>query len=207
MSEINRYDGIYESLRSKILTDEYRPGQKLSENSLAEEHGCSRTPIREVLKRLESNGLVIVKPRSGTYVSQETRAEFEELIQVRAYLESLAYRLALAAITPRQLRGMESIKREMDSIAAGYPIDMAKFAALHYDFHLQLIRVSGNDLLAKHYERLNLRSSHMFYQFMDSETAGMTQDEHEQILDGLRRRDPAGEEFMRRHLWHKMERI
>ncbi len=202
-----RCEHVYETLRSRILTDRYHAGQKLSENALAEEFGCSRTPIREMLQRLEADGLVVIKAKSGTYVRQETREDFEELMEVRAYLESLAFRLALPRVTAGRLRKMETCKRAMDAVVSMFPIDMVRFATMHYKFHLELIRISGSQLLGRLYARLNLRSSHMFYQFMDSDMALVTEDEHERILEFLRTGDPTGEEFMRRHLWNKMERM
>jgi DNA-binding transcriptional regulator YhcF (GntR family) len=90
-----KLDGIYLDIRRRILTRSLYPGQKLSENTLARKHGVSRTPIREVLKRLERDGLVRIKPKSGTYVQQWSTRKIIELYQVRTYLECLAYRLAL----------------------------------------------------------------------------------------------------------------
>jgi len=203
----NTIDTIYNTIRAKILTDEYRAGQKISENTLAEEYRCSRTPIREVLKRLEGDGLVVVKPKSGTYVKHETGKDFTELMQVRAYLEALAVNLCLGNISEREIKNLEKTKRTMDMLVKNSPIDMMRFASEHYDFHLQIVRAAGNDLLAKVFERLNLRSSHMFYHLMSHETGLMTQNEHEDILKYLRSGDPAGEEFMKRHLLNKIQRL
>ena len=203
----NTVDKIYDTIRAKILTDEYRAGQKISENTLAEEYRCSRTPIREVLKRLEGDGLVVVKPKSGTYVKYETAEDFTELMQVRAYLESLAVNLCLGKITDREIKNLKKTKRTMDALIENSPIDMMRFAAEHYDFHLQIVRVAGNDLLERLFERLNLRSSHMFYHLMTHDSGLMTQNEHKHIVKYLRSGDPAGEEFMKMHLLNKIKRF
>jgi len=95
----------------------------------------------------------------------------------------------------------------MDALIENSPIDMMRFAAEHYDFHLQIVRVAGNDLLERLFERLNLRSSHMFYHLMTHDSGLMTQNEHKHIVKYLRNGDPAGEEFMKMHLLNKIKRF
>jgi len=206
MDKNNRYDDIYQTIRSKILTDEFRPGQKLSEIQLAREYECSRTPIREILKRLENDGLIIIKPKSGTYVKNETQKDFIDLMQVRASLEHLSFTLAIENLKDRDFQRMEKIKKQMDNLVDSDPIDMMKFAQVHYQFHLQLVHMSGNDLLIQLFERLNLRSSHMFYQIMNHSLGVDTQEEHQKILDYLINKDPDGAAFINGHLSRKIKR-
>ena len=206
MDKNNRSDDIYQTIRSKILTDEFHPGQKLSEIQLAREYECSRTPIREILKRLENDGLIIIKPKSGTYVKNETQKDFIDLMQVRASMEQLAFNLAIENLRDRDFQRMEKIKKQMDDLVDNDPIDMMKFAQVHYQFHLQLIHMSGNDLLIQLFTRLNLRSSHMFYQMMNHSLGVDTQEEHQKILDYLKNKDPEGAAFINGHLSRKIKR-
>lgn len=196
----SRRETLYRIIRSKILTDEYEQGQKLSENTLAQEYGCSRTPIREILTWLKNDGLVVVVPKSGTYVRTETEEDVTELVQVRSYLESLAFRLAVTEASDHRIQRVSKIFDELEAIVRQTPIDLLRFASLHYEFHFQLVLASGNALLQKMYARLNLRSSHMFYRSMDRSAAEFTQNEHRRILEYLRSRDPSGEPFVREHL-------
>ncbi|HOE76195.1 MAG TPA: GntR family transcriptional regulator, partial [Rectinema sp.] len=83
----NNVEELYSVLRRRILDEYYFAGQKLSENALAKEFECSRTPIREVFKRLEQDGLIVVKPKSGSYVRIYSGKNYLDLIEVRAYLE------------------------------------------------------------------------------------------------------------------------
>ena len=200
-------DEIYRELKQRILTDQYAPGQKLSENSLAEEFERSRTPIRDVLKRLENDGLIEIRPKSGTYVRNETEQDVIELLQVRAYLESLAFRLCLHHITDREVSAIRRVSEKMDALTAAGPPDMMKYALLHYQLHHALIRGSRNHLLKQIFERLNFRYSHVFFRGMSEDRAAFTQREHARIVDYLERRDPAGIEFMERHLWGRLHRV
>jgi len=200
-------DDVYQILRSRILKEVLYPGQKISEISLAEEFNCSRTPIRDVLKRLELDGLITIKPKSGTYVKAETPKDMVETMQIRASLERLAFTLACTNASARDIARLKKLKKDMDRLTNQDPIDMMKFAQLHYDFHYQIIACSGNDLLPLFFERLNLRSSHMFYQMMDSKLAGETQDEHRMIVEYLEKRSPEGGDFIEDHLKRKIDRV
>ena len=85
----NNVEELYSVLRRRILDEYYFAGQKLSENALAKEFECSRTPIREVFKKLEQDGLIVVRPKSGSYVRIYSGKNYLDLIEVRAYLEGL----------------------------------------------------------------------------------------------------------------------
>ncbi len=207
MAKNNRIDTIYQQIRSKILADEYRPGQKLSETQLSVEHNCSRTPIREILQRLENDGLIIIKPKSGTYVKNETQKDFVDLMQVRAALESLAFSLSIENLKDRDMAKLEKLKADMDSLIEKEPIDMMKFAQIHYQFHLKIVQMSGNALLTQMFERLNLRSSHMFYHMMEKKLAIITQNEHQTIVNHIKSRNREAIDFIRDHLIRKMQRV
>ena len=207
MARKNLIEDIYQDLRTKILTETIYPGQKISEITLAEEYKCSRTPIRETLKRLEDDGLVVIKPKSGTYVMDETPGDIIELMQVRASLERLAFHLALETVTAEDINLLEKKVGELDRLIAYEPIDMMRFARLHYEFHFNIIELSGNTLLVRHFERLNLRSSHMFYQMMDKSRADDTQAEHKKIIHLLKHRDESGTAYIENHLNRKINRF
>ncbi len=206
MGNNKKIEPIYQEIRSKILTDIYREGQKLSEIRLSKEYDCSRTPIREILQRLENDGLIIIKPKSGTYVKNETRQDFVELMQVRAALESLAFSLAISNSQDKDIHRVEKLKKEMDTLVDNEPIEMMRFAQIHYRFHLQLVQASKNSLLIQLFGRLNLRSSHMFYTIMDKNLGINTQKEHQSIIDYLKNKDPEGAIFIQTHLARKIHR-
>jgi DNA-binding GntR family transcriptional regulator len=89
----------------------------------------------------------------------------------------------------------------MDTLLPMKSAELRHYAELHYQFHSAIVAMSGNALLVRMFERLNLRSSHMFLQSMDDAKAATTRREHYRILELLKTRNPAGERFVIGHLW------
>ncbi len=107
---------IYNQIRNRILFLEYHSGQILNEKVLADEFGVSRTPLREVLCRLEWEQLVRILPRSGTMV---TEIEFHKMLntfQVRLEIEALAGRLAAEMMTPSHLESLEQLEKDCTAL-------------------------------------------------------------------------------------------
>ncbi|MGE4453971.1 MAG: GntR family transcriptional regulator [Sphaerochaeta sp.] len=195
---------IYESLREQIRSGELPGGTKLSENTLAYTFSCSRTPVREAFKRLDQDGFVVTIAHSGTYVKDLTMQEYQQLTEVRAYLEALAMRSACeqhADTTP-----LIQILDEMDRlIASPLPFDVQTFSSLHYQFHLDLINLAGNELLTRTYSRLNLgEAALLFSQTLNKRGLKKTQEEHRRLVRAIDAGDiKEGERFMLAHLWRK----
>ncbi len=103
---------IYNQIRNRILFLEYESGQILNEKVLAEEFGVSRTPLREVLCRLEWEQLVRVLPRSGTMVTEIEFHKMMNIFQVRLEIEAMAGRLAAEMMTPSQLESLEQLEKD-----------------------------------------------------------------------------------------------
>ncbi len=104
----------YELLKEKIITTRMKPGAMIEEAALVNDLGLGRTPVREALKRLEAERLVVVLPRRGMYVAEVTLAELRELEEVRLALETLGARLAVQRMTPSQLAEFERLLVELD---------------------------------------------------------------------------------------------
>ncbi len=103
---------IYNKIRDRILFLEYHSGQILNEKILADEFGVSRTPLREVLCRLEWEQLVRILPRSGTMVTEVEFHKMMNIFQVRLEIEALAGRLAAEMITPNHLESLEQLEKD-----------------------------------------------------------------------------------------------
>ena len=92
-------DVVFNTLRNAILTGELEPGERLMEIKLAEKLGVSRTPIREAIRKLELEGLVVMTPRKSAEVARITRKDLTDVLEVRRVLECLAIELSCQKIT------------------------------------------------------------------------------------------------------------
>lgn len=182
-------DTIYNHLKHQIRQGLLPNGAKLSENTLAKEFSCSRTPVREALKRLEQDGFVVIVAHSGSYVKDITMVDYQQLTEVRAYLEALAIRLACENGADPAI--LDQILDRMDALwKGGKAFDVQTFSSLHYQFHLELVKLSGNNLLALTYSRLNLsEAALLFAQNINDRGIAKTQAEHRRLVDAIRARD------------------
>ena len=108
-------DVVFRTLRQAILTGEMKPGERLLEIHLANKLGVSRTPIREAIRMLELEGLVIMVPRRGAQVAQITEKSMSDVLEVRCALDELAVELACERISEeekRELEDAENLKRQ-----------------------------------------------------------------------------------------------
>lgn len=195
------FDEIYEDLKTKINNNTLYPGRKLSESILTARYGISRTPIREIIKRLEQEDLVEVKPKSGIYIKKRTEKKILELFQIRTYLECLAYRLALPLVGENEIANMRKILAKMGNLRRRTPFDYRKYSELHYNFHHKLVKLSGNQTLLSVFEKLHLENTYMFNsEFCDEENLRQTDADHEQIVLSFSQRDPSGENLLKQGL-------
>jgi DNA-binding GntR family transcriptional regulator len=143
---------VTDRLRSLIADGTLESGAALSEVALAEEFEVSRTPVREALKQLQSEGLVTIRPRVGTFVTRPSRREISELFQLKELLEGAAARLlAQRGDVPEIALLRENIARADAAVEAG---DIEGYAALVDEFHDLIMRGADNRKLAQHYRMM-----------------------------------------------------
>src|SRR5690606_24936012 len=119
----SRAELVYEALRDDIFNNRLRPGERVSEERIAQRLKVSRTPVREALKRLHAEGLVEITPHRGAVVRDPSGEELAELCTVREVLEGLAARLAARSISDVELYTLERLINEMDAAAREDRID------------------------------------------------------------------------------------
>jgi DNA-binding GntR family transcriptional regulator len=134
----------YDSIRESVLSGRFAMGERIVESRVAEELGTSRAPVREALRRLSEEGLVIEKPRHGSYVREIAATDFIDIYNVRIALETAAIRL----VTRRQppLDRIEDTIRQMDRAAERG--QLSKVLDLELAVHQELCEASGNSYLA-----------------------------------------------------------
>jgi DNA-binding GntR family transcriptional regulator len=186
-------DEIYEFLKSKLMDNVVEPGSRLSIDGLARDLGCSATPIREALARLESDGLVVKRAHYGyTAAPLIDYTTFDELFRMRLLLEPACASWAAQVATQRQIKGLEDLIAEMTKPVLGNSYDSYKtFAAQDAAFHLAVATATGVGLMVETLERLRAHAQlyRLYY------AVGITADtvrEHQRILEAISGRDEAG---------------
>ena len=184
-------NALHEHLSMLIIEGELAPGQKLTERELSDRFGVSRSPIRECLRVLEAEGLVVIHPRRGASVKKISAKNISEVFPVRANLESLAGRLACEHMTKQNIENLKSYVRRMDE--AIIESNVSAFTKFNYRFHSEFIRASQNDYLGKTLRDLGrglwLRVANLYFQ-----SQGVMHDSnrvHEKIIGGFEKRDVA----------------
>lgn len=190
----------YTALRDAIIRCELEPGERLVIDELARRFDVSIIPVREALRLLESEGLVVSVAHTGTTVAPVSRQSIVEVFALLEGLESVSARAAAAAAGD-DLRGLEALVRRMDSaLAAGRP---GVWAQLNTEFHLEISALSSMPMVDQmlrraldHWDRVR----RYFFNGVFTRRAERAQGEHHRMLAQLRAHDADGlEGTMRAH--------
>ncbi|OLT18663.1 GntR family transcriptional regulator [Pseudonocardia sp. CNS-139] len=207
-------DQIAATIRGMIMSGEIPIGAQLGQAELAKQLGVSRTPIREALRQLQSNGLIEVVPHRGAIVRVPAPWEVREAYEVRAELEGLACERAVDRIdsgTLDELRETNRILRESARPVSPAPGEVAPSTRANDRFHTLIHEVSGNDRLGRTIIQLNEAFPRNVSARLLQENARHREDnvrEHEEIVEALARGDrAAAREAMRRHVVNAGEQL
>ena len=183
------YQEVAERLRARIFAHELAPGSWIDEQALADEFGISRTPMREALKVLAAEGLVLLKPRRGCYVTQLSERDLDEVFPVMALLEGrAAYETALKA-GDADLRRLEQIHADLERLAKSG--DANRYFEANDAFHNALQDIAGNGWLKHLIEDTRKVIKLTRRQSLESEgRIAASLEEHRRVMEALRRHDP-----------------
>jgi GntR family transcriptional regulator, rspAB operon transcriptional repressor len=184
----NLNEKIYFYLRNKIVNNELKPGTRIDYNDIANELGVSKTPLRDALQLLQKDGLIEVKSRSGTFVSQLTVKDIEEIFEVRKALERQAVNLAIANISKQNLEQIYQNVVEVDKdIDAG---NFNSFFQSDRNFHKTIITCSKNNRLIQMMDSLEAQITWIGVLIAKSqERPRQANSEHKEILNALLKSD------------------
>ena len=191
---------VYTKLRNAILAGALKPMERITENQVAERFGLSRTPVREAFRRLEAEGLILVVPQRGSFVSQPSVEDILEIYQMRTPLEGMAARIAAELITDEQLRHLEDLLRAEEHRKDRPSAERS--LRLNREFHAVIFACTRNKRLASFLMDMQ-DQVHRVRVLWPSTLArlGETWKEHQQILAALKEHDAeAAERLMRGHL-------
>ncbi len=187
-------------LREHIVMDHFQPGQRLPERTLAEELQVSRTPMREALKILATEGLVVISPHRGAVVADVSPADMKEKAYVLSVLEQAAAELACELATDDDIAELQALHYEMK--AAFLRRDRQNYFRLNQEIHNRIVALSGNASLMEIHANLSrqlYRVRYLSNQKNDKWSVAMS--EHEAIMAALEARDaPRIGRELRNHL-------
>jgi DNA-binding GntR family transcriptional regulator len=193
----------YRALWDRILSGEFRPGDRLKERDLCADLDVSRTPVREALRRLEADGLVVIEPRRGGTVADLSPEEADEIYALGAILESYAAKLAARRARPDDLASLDAVVRRMrDVVRQDDAAARRAYLDLDRELHDRIIAMAGNRRLAAMLKQV-VRLPVLVHAFQRYSVADLAQSlhDHESIVAALRAGDDEwAESAMRGHI-------
>jgi DNA-binding GntR family transcriptional regulator len=200
------YEEVAELLRQRIFSRELPPGSWIDELKLAEEYGISRTPLREALKVLATEGLVTMKVRRGAYVTEVNEKDLRDVFHLMAVLEADAASTVALTATDQQLQELEALHQQLEK-AARDTKDHIRFFMINETFHVRLLQIADNkwrgQMVAdlRKVMKLNRAQSLLKVGRIDESLA-----EHAAIMAALKKRDDvAAQAAMRVHIQRGLE--
>ena len=201
------HEEVIDQLRDRIVQGDLAPGARLNERVLCEQLGISRTPLREAIKMLATEGLVELMPNRGAIVTPLKAANIADTLAVMGTLESLAGELACTNASEAEIAEIRALHFEM--LAHHARGDLAGSFKFNQLIHLRIIEASGNPVLANTYRQLNANVRRARYMAnLSPERWDAAVREHEEILGALASRDAARlKRLLAEHLAHKVASV
>ncbi|MDO4479372.1 MAG: GntR family transcriptional regulator [Lachnospiraceae bacterium] len=175
---------VYNTLRKAILKGEFQPGERLMEITLANRLGVSRTPVREAMRQLENEGLVLMIPRKGAQVAKITRQEMTDVLEVRKSLEILAVEKACERISASQKEELKVREEEFKKVLLSD--DITAIAEADEAFHEVIYRATGNRRLIQLLSNLREQMYRFRVEYLKNKDSWeLLIDEHRRIVEAL----------------------
>lgn len=200
-------DVVFQTLRQAILKGDLKPGERLMEIQLANKLGVSRTPIREAIRKLELEGLVLMIPRKGAEVAEITEKSLRDVLEVREALEVLAVQLACDKMTTE---GVEELKVAADEFEKVLKTgDITIIAEADVRFHDIIYSATGNDRLIQLLSNLREQMYRYRVEHLKSEDARpKILSEHQLLIQDITNKDRvAAAEHMCGHIENQVEEV
>ena len=188
---------VLDTIRRRIFTGEFRPGQKINESEIAVNLGISRSPVREAFRILERDGLITTLPRKGSYITDISLQDLEELFEVRKILECYA----LDCIKKRTKTSTEKIQSMIEKLDRNLLKKHDPFSVIS-GFHYNLVELSNNSRLIELYKILavSLRRYWMIYH-IEKGQRDISLEHHQGIADILKKGDYTGTKtLLKKHI-------
>lgn len=205
--EKNRVESVYNYIKSKILDMEYKPGSSISENTIAKELNISRTPVREAIKKLEVEGLIVTLPSKRKQVFLLTIEDIRKIFDIKKSLESSIARWAIERGEEEDFEKLEEIIKDMERIAETQFTDVEdenfkRWLQRDDDFHGLLFKMADNERAEYIINNLNAQWHKLRLGILAiGGRIRVSTNEHKEITNAILDRNPEkAEELMKSHL-------
>lgn len=200
-------DVVFNTLRQAILRGELKPGERLMEIQLANKLGVSRTPIREAIRKLELEGLVLMIPRKGAEVADITEKSLKDVLEVRKALETLCVQLACDRITEEEIRELkEAAEAFKETLKSN---DVTEIAEADVRFHDVIFEATDNQKLIQLLNNLREQMYRYRVEYLKRETMHpQILAEHEEIIAHIEAKDKKeASEILCRHIDNQVAEV
>lgn len=204
---VNEYlplrDVVFNTLREAILRGDLEPGERLMEIALANRLGVSRTPIREAIRKLELEGLVVMIPRRGAQVASITKKDLQDVLEVRSSLEVLATELACERINQESLDHLKAALRRFEEALGSS--DVAVIARADVDFHDVIFESTNNARLVQILNNLREQMYRYRLEYLKDFTShGRLLEEHKRLVEAISAHDKeTAVKIIRAHIYNQ----
>lgn len=200
-------DVVFTTLRQAILRGELKPGERLMEIQLANKLGVSRTPIREAIRKLELEGLVLMIPRKGAEVAEITEKNLRDVLEVRESLEVLAVQLACERITAESVEELKIAAKAFEDEIEGD--DITKIAEADVSFHDIVYQATNNQRLIQLLNNLREQMYRYRVEYLKkSEVRPKIIREHQELIEYIEVRDKEkAAENICKHIENQVEEV
>lgn len=179
-------DVVFNTLRQAILRGELKPGERLMEIQLANKLGVSRTPIREAIRKLELEGLVLMIPRKGAEVADITEKSLKDVLEVRRALEELSVKLTCDRITKEEIKELEQAAENFRKTMKSK--DITEIAEADVRFHDVIYTATKNQKLIQLLNNLHEQMYRYRIEYLkDEEVYPKLLKEHKEIIERINR--------------------
>ncbi|HET7629376.1 MAG TPA: GntR family transcriptional regulator [Bacillales bacterium] len=200
---------LRETLKAFIFQGSYEPGDRIYEAKIAKEFNVSRSPVREAVRALVKEGLLVVNDKSQLEVYRPTLTDVEDIYQCRAFLESLAVQLTAERAPDHQLEQLEQLLKKTEEMFENPFVDKNEWVSSNEAFHDHIIAFSMNERLQKLLGEL--RSLTHFYRVINFEGENRKETifaEHKEIFRYLKQRDgQTASRLMQEHTAHDLSHL
>jgi len=200
---------VYKDLQQRIITNDIAPGKSLNVKDLMDHYQIGRTPLREIFRELQRDGLIEIMPKLGTHVTSSDIHELNKIVQVRRRLEGLVGMLAVKNYTSEQFKKIKAMVQKIEELDPADENALDMFTHYDMEIHQTLYESTRNEVLAGFISQLQMRTSKFWHQMGFTFQEFMDEiEDFNNLLEAFEERNPdKAAKVLENHVDHFMEKV